>query len=225
MAVNNQITDAVNQANVKVLAEAPAMAMSNLYQATAQALSNAAHNAVNAQQQLAVLMQAATTQGVMQIYSIDTAATPPIGNEKTKLGAKPSVATEDAAEALTASISASFDKSAKTNLAEMAEQVDQSNAALNGHKEESNVAINEEIEAAIKFVLESILGSADEYGHGVVTVMTAFTDALAALGKNQLNESMAVVKMAATCMTLKAMIAAPDKQEAYGEILQRIHAL
>ena len=120
MAVNNQITDAVNQANVKVLAEAPAMAMSNLYQATAQALSNAAHNAVNAQQQLAVLMQAATTQGVMQIYSIDTAATPPIGNEKTKLGAKPSVATEDAAEALTASISASFDKSAKTNLAEMA---------------------------------------------------------------------------------------------------------
>ena len=44
-SVNNQITDSVTQANVKVLADAPAMAMANLYQATAQALANAAHNA------------------------------------------------------------------------------------------------------------------------------------------------------------------------------------
>lgn len=32
-AVNGQITDAVTQANVKVIGEAPAMAMGNLYQA------------------------------------------------------------------------------------------------------------------------------------------------------------------------------------------------
>ena len=44
-AVNNQITDSVTQANVKVLGDAPAMALSMLYQATAQALGNAAHNA------------------------------------------------------------------------------------------------------------------------------------------------------------------------------------
>lgn len=31
-AVNGQITDAVTQANVKVIGEAPAMAMGNLYQ-------------------------------------------------------------------------------------------------------------------------------------------------------------------------------------------------
>ena len=74
-AVNNQITDSVTQANVQVLGTAPAVAMSNLYQATAQALANAAHNATVAQQQLFVTAQAATTMGVATLLSIDTAAT------------------------------------------------------------------------------------------------------------------------------------------------------
>ena len=74
-AVNNQITDAVTQANVKVLGDAPALAMGNLYQATAQALANAAHNATNAQQQSYVTAQAATTMGVATLYSLDTAST------------------------------------------------------------------------------------------------------------------------------------------------------
>jgi hypothetical protein len=74
-AVNNQITDSVTQANVKVLGDAPAMAMGNLYQATAQALANAAHNATTAQQQAAITAQAATTMGVATLYSIDTAST------------------------------------------------------------------------------------------------------------------------------------------------------
>ena len=74
-AVNSQITDSITQTSVKVLGDAPAMAMGNLYQATAQALSNAAHNATNSQQQLNVLSQAVTTMGVSTLYSIDTAAT------------------------------------------------------------------------------------------------------------------------------------------------------
>ncbi len=73
-AVNSQITDAVTQANVKVLGDAPALALGNLYQATAQALANAAHNATNAQQQSYVTAQAATTMGVATLYSIDTAS-------------------------------------------------------------------------------------------------------------------------------------------------------
>jgi hypothetical protein len=73
--VNPQITDAVTQANVKVLGEAPAMAMGNLFIATSQALSNAAHNAVDAQQQMNMTMQAATVQGITTLYSIDTAST------------------------------------------------------------------------------------------------------------------------------------------------------
>src|SRR5438045_5261368 len=37
--------------NVKVLGDAPALAVANLYVATSQALANAAHNATTAQQQ------------------------------------------------------------------------------------------------------------------------------------------------------------------------------
>lgn len=74
-AVNSQITDAVTQANVKVLGDAPAMAMGNLFVATSQALSNAAHNATNNQQQSYVTMQASTTQAVSTLLALDTAAT------------------------------------------------------------------------------------------------------------------------------------------------------
>ncbi|MBL7880332.1 RebB family R body protein [Chryseobacterium gambrini] len=72
--VNDQITDAVTQANVKVLGEAPAVAMGNLYQAMAHSTGILFQNAVSAQNQQNILAQAATTQGVMQIYSIDTVA-------------------------------------------------------------------------------------------------------------------------------------------------------
>jgi hypothetical protein len=74
-SVNSQITDSITQANTKVLGDAPAMAMGNLFQATAQALSNAAHNATTSQQQTNITAQAATTMGVTTLYSIDTAST------------------------------------------------------------------------------------------------------------------------------------------------------
>jgi 4-hydroxyphenylpyruvate dioxygenase-like putative hemolysin len=74
-SANDQITDSVTQSNLQVLADAPAMAVGNLYQATAQALGNAAHNATTAQQQTNVQAQAATTQGVALLYSLDTAST------------------------------------------------------------------------------------------------------------------------------------------------------
>jgi hypothetical protein len=74
-AVNDQITDSVTQSNVQVLGVAPSVAMGNLYQATAQALANAAHNATMAQQQMYVTAQAATTMGVSLLYSLDTGAT------------------------------------------------------------------------------------------------------------------------------------------------------
>lgn len=73
-AVNDQITDSVTQSNTNVLCIAPAIAMGNLYQATAQALANAAHNASAAQQQMYVTAQAATTAGVALLYSLDTAS-------------------------------------------------------------------------------------------------------------------------------------------------------
>jgi len=74
-AVNSQVTDAVTQANVQAIGVSPAVAMGNLYQATAQALANAAHNATVAQQQLNITAQAAVAVGVAMIYSLETAST------------------------------------------------------------------------------------------------------------------------------------------------------
>lgn len=72
--VSTEITDAVTQSNVKVLGEAPAMAMGNVFQTAAHSTGLMFENAVNAQNQQNILSQTATTQGVMQIYSFDTIA-------------------------------------------------------------------------------------------------------------------------------------------------------
>ncbi|WP_028535199.1 RebB family R body protein [Paludibacterium yongneupense] len=72
--VNYQITDAVTQSNVKVVAEAPAMAMGSIYQAMAHSTGILFQNAVSAQQQQNTLAQAAANQGIMQVYSLDTTA-------------------------------------------------------------------------------------------------------------------------------------------------------
>ncbi|MCR4377655.1 MAG: RebB family R body protein [Rhodospirillales bacterium] len=72
--VNGMITDAVTQTNVKVLGEAPAMAMGAIYQSLSHSTGILFENAVGSQQQLAIAAQAATNQGVIQIYSVDTMA-------------------------------------------------------------------------------------------------------------------------------------------------------
>lgn len=72
--VNPQITDAVTQANLKVVGEAPALAMGSVYQSMAHSMGILFENAAAAQQQQAVLAQAATNVGVMQLYSAATDA-------------------------------------------------------------------------------------------------------------------------------------------------------
>jgi hypothetical protein len=69
--VNSQITDSVTQANVKVLGDAPAMAMGNLYQATAQALANAAHNATTNQQNANALAQSVLAACVRSLLGVE----------------------------------------------------------------------------------------------------------------------------------------------------------
>jgi hypothetical protein len=68
-SVNGQITDAITQTNVKVLGEAPAMAMGNLYQTIGNSVAMAAANAVYAQQQANVTYQAASTLGVTKLFA------------------------------------------------------------------------------------------------------------------------------------------------------------
>ncbi|MCY1705648.1 MULTISPECIES: RebB family R body protein [Pannonibacter] len=74
VTVNPMVTDAVTQSNVKVVGEAPAIAISTLYQAMAHSTGILFENAVQAQQQQTSLAQAAVNQGIMQIYSLDTTA-------------------------------------------------------------------------------------------------------------------------------------------------------
>jgi hypothetical protein len=81
-ALNSQITDAVTQANVKVLADSPALSLSNLYQMVSQSLGLSVQNAVMSQQQSNIIHQASTTQGVNLIYAVDTAA---VGDASAKI--------------------------------------------------------------------------------------------------------------------------------------------
>ena len=69
--VNGQITDAVTQANVKVLGDAPAQAMGAIYQTMSHAYTNAQLQGMYAQQQANATYQAATTMGVTTLYSVD----------------------------------------------------------------------------------------------------------------------------------------------------------
>ena len=68
--VNGMITDSVTQANVKVLGDAPAMAMGAIFQSLSHSSGILFENAVSSQQQLGIAAQASTNQGVIQIYSV-----------------------------------------------------------------------------------------------------------------------------------------------------------
>ncbi|WP_430412692.1 RebB family R body protein [Kordia sp.] len=72
--VNSQITDAVTQANTKVLGESPAESLGNLAIATSQALQNAAHNATTGEIPSEATAQAATVQAITTLYDVDTAS-------------------------------------------------------------------------------------------------------------------------------------------------------
>jgi hypothetical protein len=71
-AVNSQITDAVTQSHVQVVAAAPAQALGVLYQAVAHATALAMQNAVAQQQSLNQLSTAVTAKAVNLLLSVDT---------------------------------------------------------------------------------------------------------------------------------------------------------
>jgi len=73
-AVQQQITDAVTQANVKVVAESPAMAMGSIYQTMAHSTGIMFENAVSNQNLQNMTSLAVSNQGIQQIYSLDTVA-------------------------------------------------------------------------------------------------------------------------------------------------------
>lgn len=89
--IDPQVTDSITQTNPQIRGGSPATALGNLYQATAHALGNAAQSAVNSQQQNSILMQAATTQAVMQLLSIGSTGNVEPLNEAKSSGAAQSL--------------------------------------------------------------------------------------------------------------------------------------
>ncbi len=85
--LNSQITDSVVQSNLSVLGSAPAMAMGSIYQSIGHSTGILYQNSVQAQQQAAIAGLAATNQGVIQLYSVNSmssaAATSKINNSDT----------------------------------------------------------------------------------------------------------------------------------------------
>ena len=70
MLVNSQITDAVTQTNVKVVAEAPAQAIASLYQVSSHSTGLALQNAVYSQQALNQISTAVVSKAVALIMAI-----------------------------------------------------------------------------------------------------------------------------------------------------------
>ncbi|MEI2456836.1 RebB family R body protein [Lysobacter firmicutimachus] len=68
--VNSQITDAVTQTNVKVVAEAPAQAIASLYQVSSHSAGLSLQNAVYSQQALNQISTAVVSKAVALIMSI-----------------------------------------------------------------------------------------------------------------------------------------------------------
>lgn len=73
--VNPQITDEATSGRAQATGSGAAVTMGNLFIATSQALSLAAQNATNNQQQSYTTMQASTAQAVSTLLTLDTAAT------------------------------------------------------------------------------------------------------------------------------------------------------
>lgn len=72
--VNGQITDSVTQANVKVLADAPAHSVGMVYQLAGNVAGLSMQNALSHQQSKALIGTGVTTQGVNLLYSMPVAA-------------------------------------------------------------------------------------------------------------------------------------------------------
>ena len=69
-AVNAQVTDAVTQSGTQVAGVAPGMALGSLFISVSHALSLAALNAANTQQQNNITAQAVTVRGVKLLLTV-----------------------------------------------------------------------------------------------------------------------------------------------------------
>lgn len=214
-AVNDQITDAITQSNIKVIGEAPAFAMGSIYQAMAHSTGILFENAVAAQQQQNTLAQAAANQGVMQIYSLDTTAA---------AGATDKVAQTGVADNLTSLLTVlnAFRnqpmslKAAPMADASLSTEAGAETADTTGHE------IVDQIRAAVTFSNEAVLGNAPAFIAGLHSAVDAMAHALDTMNRVTHDNMVHILQEAALAATLAAMIREPEKSTEYEAVLQAI---
>lgn len=210
--VNPQITDAVTQTNTKALGEAPAMAMGAIYQNLAHATGILFDNAVAAQQQLGIMAQAATNQGIMQIYSIDTTA------GALAISKIAQSDTPDTMLSLLAALRATNHQAAAATDTAAAETAAMDTASQTSSArsqiEHTIASVDAELFAHMKPFLAAL--------HAAVAEMVAAIDAVNHASQQNM---MRTLQNAAVAACIAAMLKSPEKAKEYGEILEAIKGL
>lgn len=227
-AVNSQITDAVTQSNVKVIGEAPALAMGSIYQTLAHSTGILYANAVAAQQQMNTLAQAATNQGVIQIYSIDTTTSGGAADKVAQTGL-----TDNLTSLLTV-LNAFKSPLAKTSAPETA----QADARQEDTAESDGVAttavsdpkdgddgLAAAVKDAVRFSNDTVLGHVDAFNAALRQCIDSFVHALERVQHAQEDALRHTLLDAAMAATLKAMLQEPQRAKEYEEVLQAIKRL
>ena len=227
-AVNSQITDSVTQANVKVLGESPAMAMGQIYQALAYSTGILFENAVSAQQQQAISAQAATNQGVIQIYSVDTMA----GAVATSKVAQSD--TPDTLLSLLAALKAAQAQPAEKAMAATpeADVATASDVAAPPTAKTEPASTDgavldmaDRIHAAITFANDTVLGSNAAFIAGHHAAVDAMAHALDTINRSEHASRFHLLQEAALAATLAAMLREPEKAKEYETVLQVIQRM
>ena len=213
-AVDSQITDSVTQSNVKVLAEAPAYAMSSIYQAMAHSTGILFENAVAAQQQQNALAQAAASQGVMQIYSLNTTAAAGATEQVGQAGVSDNITS-----LLTMLNAFRGDAAPNASAVAMAPEAMTAEVDTTGHE------IVDQIQAAVKFSNDAVLGNAHAFVTGLHSAVDAMAHAIEMTNRVSHANLLSILQESALSVVLGAMIREPEKAEDYAKVLQAIKQL
>lgn len=202
--VNPQITDAVTQTNTKVVGQAPAQAIAQVFQSIAHATGLMVENAVNAQNQQCIISSSVVTQGAIYLFSQNAESTahpgPPVAGvaRGTQAGASES-----------ANLGADVQKSA-LQLKQLAA---------------NRSAINAEVLASVDAAHQYTLGSADAFAHGLRVSIQAFVEGLEGINAAEYQQQMQAIRIAATAVCLDAMLKSPERAKDYAGVFELIQQL
>lgn len=202
--VNSQITDAVTQTNVKVVAQAPALAIAQIYQSIAHATGLLAENAVNAQQQQCIINSSAATQGAITLFSQASAAFRP--------GVPPTDGTESDAQTGIPAPSA-----LEAHVQETASKLKQLATTRS--------SVNSQILDAVDAGQQYTLGAASAFAYAHRVSIEAFVEGLEKVTAAEYRQQLHAVQIAATSICVDAMLKSPEHAEEYAVVLEAIKQL